>query len=165
MHCEHGVISETESAWVSVGQGQGQGQLVGEARLTALTPDSCWPMFMMMMETSCQRRERWDSRLSTDRWPSALSDWSSRRISDSSASTSSHPRRRCSAEGDQTYRKSQYSVYIASFYLLACSFFLFSYLSLLSSHLLSGWAYTWGSLGRRAAAGARWGQEYQSNPA
>lgn len=93
-----------------MGQGQGQGQL---ARLTALTPDSCWPMFMMMMETSCQRRERWDSRLSTDRWPSALSDCSSRRISDSSASTSSHPRRRCSAGGAMKhteYHDIQFSV-------------------------------------------------------
>lgn len=41
----------------------------------------------------------------------------------------------------------------------------FSYLSLLSSHLPSGWACTWGSRGRRAAAGALSGQEYRSNPA
>lgn len=54
-------------------------------------------MFMTMMEISCQRRERWESRLSTDRRPSAFSDWSSRRISDISSSTSSQPRRRCRA--------------------------------------------------------------------
>lgn len=82
----------------------------GQARLTALTPDSCWPMFMTMMETSCQRRERWESRESTDRWPSALSDWSSRRISDSSASTLSKPRSRCSAKADEKRRIARHAV-------------------------------------------------------
>lgn len=57
-------------------------------------------MFMTTMETSCQRSDRWESRLSTDKRPSAFSDWSSRRISESSSSTSSQPRRRCSAAGD-----------------------------------------------------------------
>lgn len=85
------------------------------AWLTALTPDSCWPMFMMMMETSCQRRERWDSRLSTDRRPSALSDCSSRRISSSSSSTFSQPRRRWSAEGDRAYRLPWFPASVAIF--------------------------------------------------
>lgn len=75
-----------------------------QARLTALIPDNCWPMFMIIMEASCQRRERWDSRERTDKCPSAFSDWSSRRISAISASTLSRPRRRCSALSDRTYR-------------------------------------------------------------
>lgn len=70
--------------------------------LTAFTPDSCCPIFMTMMETSCQRRERWESRDSTDKRPSILSDWSSRRISKSSWVTSSLPRRLCNAKGRWT---------------------------------------------------------------
>ena len=132
------------------------------AWLTALTPDSCWPMFMMMMETSCQRRERWDSRLSTDRRPSALSDCSSRRISSSSSSTSSQPRRRWSAEGDGAHRPPSFPASVAGFFEAVL---VFSHLPSLSFRLLSGWACTWGSPGRRAAAGALSRQEPQSDPA
>ncbi|CAB1330307.1 unnamed protein product [Coregonus sp. 'balchen'] len=62
------------------------------------------------METSCQRRERRDRRLRTDRRPSACSDWCSSLISSSSSSTSSQPRRRCSAEGEERTTSSSISV-------------------------------------------------------
>ena len=132
-----------------------------QARLTALTPDSCWPMFRIMMEISCQRRERWDSRETTVRWPSARSDWSSRRISVISASTLSQPRRRCSAKSDKSFKTPLNAVLLQPFKAV----FAYSYLSLRSFRLPSGWACTGGSLGKRAAAEVLSRRECQSSQA
>lgn len=80
---------------------------VSVAWLTAFTPDNCWPMFMRIMDNSCQRRERKEKSLSTESWPSAFSDCASSRISVISSSTSFHPLRRCSAA---THHSTLYSL-------------------------------------------------------
>lgn len=65
--------------------------------LTALIPESCWPIIMAMMEMSCHRKPLKVHRLSTENCPSSLSERSSWRISSISSSTSSQPLSFCRA--------------------------------------------------------------------
>lgn len=73
--------------------------------LTALTPESCWPIIMTTIEMSCHRKPLKVHRLSTEKCPSSFSDWSSWRISSISSSTSSQPLsfRRASWERKASY--------------------------------------------------------------
>lgn len=73
--------------------------------LTALTPESCWPIIMTMMEMSCHRKPLKVHRLNTVNCPSSFSDRSSWRISSISSSTSSQPLSFCRASWE---RKASY---------------------------------------------------------
>lgn len=69
--------------------------------LTALTPESCWPIIMTTIEMSCHRKPLKVQRVSTDICPSSFSDWSSRHISSISSSTSSQPLSLCRANWER----------------------------------------------------------------
>lgn len=69
--------------------------------LTPLTPESCWPIIMTMMEMSCHLKPLKVHRLNTVNCPSSFSDRSSWRISWISSSTSSRPLSFCRASWER----------------------------------------------------------------